>query len=288
VNDLDALAELVAPGDVMVLSGAGISTESGIPDYRGPTGLARRATPMTYQTFTSDPVARRRYWARSHLGWQTIARAHPNRGHASVAALERRGLLSGIVTQNVDGLHQSAGAQNVVELHGSLSRVVCLDCRNTLDRDELHKRLHEANPAFQGAILDVNPDGDVELSDEDANRFTVVGCTLCPAGMLKPDVVFFGESVPRDRVQACFTLVERSKAVLVLGSSLTVMSGRRFVLRAVKHGIPVAIVNQGATRSDDVAAITIDAPLGVTLTALEARLAGARAATTTPAAAAPS
>lgn len=256
----------------MVLSGAGLSTESGIPDYRGPTGLARRATPMTYQTFTSDPLARRRYWARSHLGWRNMGTAHPNRGHVAVATLESMGLLAGVVTQNVDGLHQRAGASGVVELHGSLSRVVCLDCRNTLDREELDKRLREANREFEAIVLAVNPDGDVDLSDEDAAGFRTVDCTICAGGMLKPDVVFFGESVPRDRVAECFALVERAKALFVLGTSLTVMSGRRFVLRAVKHGIPVAIVNQGVTRCDDVATIAINGPLGRVLPDLVARL----------------
>lgn len=167
-----------------------------------------------------------------------------------MARLEAAGLVTGIITQNVDGLHQSAGAQRVIELHGSLARVACLRCQNTLDRDELDKRLREANPAFDAAILAVNPDGDV-----DASRFQIVDCTMCAGGMLKPDVVFFGENVPRARVRDCFAMVERSRALLVLGSSLTVMSGRRFVLRAAKRGIPVAIVNQGATRADEVAAI---------------------------------
>lgn len=271
-SQIDALIDLMSGGDVMVLSGAGISTESGIPDYRGPTGQARRATPMTYQTFTADPLARRRYWARSHLGWQGIAKANPNPGHTSVAALESKGVLTGIVTQNVDGLHQSAGARSVIELHGSLARVICLGCQNTLDREELHNRLNEANPAFDGTVLGINPDGDVDLNDDDVSRFQIVDCTVCTAGMLKPDVVFFGESVPRERVQACFAMVERSKALVVLGSSLTVMSGRRFVLRAVKHGIPVAIVNQGVTRSDDVATLAINAPLGRILPAVAARV----------------
>jgi NAD-dependent SIR2 family protein deacetylase len=272
---LDAVADLITDGGVMVLSGAGLSTESGIPDYRGPSGMRRRADPMTYQTFTRDPIARRRYWARSHLGWQSIAKADPNAGHDAVAALERASLLSGIVTQNVDGLHQSAGAGSVVELHGSLARVICLDCRNTVNRAELHTRLREANPDFDATVLHINPDGDVDLHDDDVAGFRVLDCTLCGSGMLKPDVVFFGESVPRERVQQCFDMTERSRAVLVLGSSLTVMSGRRFVLRAVKHGIPVVIINQGPTRSDDVATNRIDAPLGRVLPALASRVAAA-------------
>jgi NAD-dependent SIR2 family protein deacetylase len=256
------LVRLVAGGDVLVLSGAGLSTESGIPDYRGPTGARRPGTPMTYQTFTADAAARQRYWARSHLGWTTIARADPNDGHRAVAALQRGGLVSGIITQNVDGLHQAGGARSVIELHGNLARVVCLDCGVTSPRDELHGRLAEANPQFRAQATSINPDGDVDLDDDALAGFRTVECVRCTGGMLKPDVVFFGETVPATRVEACFSLVGRAAALLVLGSSLTVMSGRRFVLRAAKLGIPVAIVNQGATRGDDKAAVCLDAPLG--------------------------
>jgi NAD-dependent SIR2 family protein deacetylase len=269
---VDALAALVAGGDVVVLSGAGLSTESGIPDYRGSTGAVRRVSPMTYQTFTGDALARRRYWARSHLGWRTIASARPNAGHAAVAELQRAGLVAGIVTQNVDGLHQAAGATAVIELHGNIARAVCLRCGDVMARDELDRRLREANPAFDAVALAVNPDGDVDLADADIASFRPVDCGVCPGGMLKPDVVFFGESVPRDRVECAFTLVERARLLLVLGSSLTVMSGRRFVLRAVKLDIPVAIVNQGATRGDEHAALTVDAPLGRILPALVERV----------------
>jgi NAD-dependent SIR2 family protein deacetylase len=262
--ELAALRDLVADGDVVVLSGAGLSTESGIPDYRGPSGLARRATPMTYQTFVGSAAARQRYWARSHEGWRHIARAEPNDGHRAVAALERRGLLAGIVTQNVDGLHQSAGARAVVELHGSLDRVVCLDCGDRSARSDLDARLRAANAAWTARVRAINPDGDAVLADEAAGSFTVVDCAAC-GGVLKPDVVFFGENVPRERVDACYALVENAGALVVLGSSLTVMSGYRFVRRAAKLGIPVAIVNQGPTRGDGEACLRIDAPLGRTL-----------------------
>ncbi|MDI1465329.1 NAD-dependent protein deacetylase [Catellatospora sp. KI3] len=268
---MDQLAELVGGGDVTVLSGAGLSTESGIPDYRGPNGVQRRGAPMTYQTFTREAFARRRYWARSHLGWRGIARASPNDGHRAVAALQERGLLTGIVTQNVDGLHQAAGADAVVELHGSLDRVICLDCGDLSTRQRLHRRLEAANPGYTAQITAVHPDGDVELTDDEVAGFATADCEAC-GGMLKPDVVFFGETVPAPRVQHCFDLVERSRALLVLGSSLTVMSGRRFVIRAVKHGIPVAIVNRGTTRSDADAALRLDAPLGTVLPALLHRL----------------
>lgn len=255
------LTHLMAQGRVVVLSGAGLSTDSGIPDYRGPSGALRRQTPMTYQAFTGDPLARRRYWARSHLGWRHVARARPNPGHQAVAELERRGLLTGLVTQNVDGLHQAGGARAVVELHGSLNRVVCLGCHGLSSREELDDRLRRANPGFDAHVQAINPDGDADVADSALEGFRTVGCTVC-GGLLKPDVVFFGETVPRPRVDRCFALVEASALLLVLGSSLTVMSGYRFVLHAAKQGIPVVIVNQGATRGDSRATLTIDAPLG--------------------------
>lgn len=272
--ELEALAALMRDGGVAVLSGAGLSTESGIPDYRGPSGVARRHTPMTYQAFVGDPAARRRYWARSHIGWRGIARAEPNRGHVAVAHLEQAGVVHGIVTQNVDGLHQAAGASGVIELHGTLDQVVCLGCGTPCARDRLDERLRAANPAFDPKILRVNPDGDVDLDDAILREFEIVDCSTCIGGMLKPDVVFFGESVPVDRVQRSYEVVESARLLLVLGSSLTVMSGRRFVLRAAKLGIPVAIVNQGSTRGDDYAALRLDAPLGTVLPALVHRLAG--------------
>ncbi|WP_214409248.1 NAD-dependent protein deacetylase [Sphaerisporangium fuscum] len=277
IEGTSRLADLVAGGGVVVLSGAGLSTESGIPDYRGPSGALRRHSPMTYQTFVGDPLARRRYWARSHLGWRTIARARPNDGHRAVADLQRRGLLAGIITQNVDGLHQAGGAREVVELHGSLDRVVCLECGDLSSRQELDGRLREVNPHFAAGVTAVNPDGDADLRDDEIDGFRTVACRACDGGTLKPDVVFFGETVPAGRVQECFALVEGARLLLVLGSSLTVMSGRRFVLRAAKQGIPVAIVNQGPTRGDGYAALTVDAPLGVALPEI-ARLTGARAA----------
>ena len=265
IEGTERLAEMVAEGGVAVLTGAGISTDSGIPDYRGPDGLRTRHAPMTYQTFTRDLAARRRYWARSHVGWRTIARAEPNSGHRAVADLHAGGLLRGVITQNVDGLHQAGGCAEVIELHGNLERVICLDCGDGTGRDELDRRLRLVNPEFHAQVIAVNPDGDVDLPDEAVERFRLVGCRACGRGTLKPDVVFFGETVPRPRVDASFALVESAHLLLVLGSSLTVMSGRRFVLRAAKLGIPVAIVNRGATRGDAYAALTLDAPLGAVL-----------------------
>jgi NAD-dependent SIR2 family protein deacetylase len=268
---LTVLAGLISGGRAVILSGAGLSTESGIPDYRGPTGLARRAQPMTYQAFTGAAAARQRYWARSHQGWRLMARAAPNDGHRAVAELDQRGLLSGIITQNVDGLHQAAGAQGVIELHGSLDRVRCLGCGERTPRGELDQRLRAANPGWAAEVTQVNPDGDVTLADDQVLGFRVVDCAAC-GGLLKPDVIFFGENVPRPRVDECFELVERSSALVVLGSSLTVMSGFRFVRHAARRDVPVVIVNQGATRGDAHAMVMIDAPLGATLTSLATRL----------------
>jgi NAD-dependent SIR2 family protein deacetylase len=227
---------------------------------------------MTFQTFMSGPEARQRYWARSFIGWRTFSGAAPNGGHRAVTGLERAGLLAGTITQNVDGLHQASGAAEVIDLHGSLSRVICTGCGDLLGRDELDRRFTEANDGFAAQALAVNPDGDVELADEAVAGFRVVDCTLC-RGVLKPDVVFFGESVPAPRVAASFAVVEQARSLLVLGSSLTVMSGRRFVLRAAKRGIPIGIVNQGPTRGDVNATFTLDAPLGTTLSAVLAEVA---------------
>jgi NAD-dependent SIR2 family protein deacetylase len=220
---------------------------------------------MTYQTFVSGAAGRQRYWARSHQGWQHIARAAPNAGHRAVAELERGGLLTAIITQNVDGLHQAAGAQRVVELHGSLYRVVCLGCGERTSRAGLDQRLRAANPGLDGQVRQINPDGDAILADDQAADFSVVDCRSC-GGLLKPDVVFFGENVPPSRVAECYSLVEGAGALLVLGSSLTVMSGYRFVRHAAQHAIPVMIVNHGPTRGDAHAQLTLDAPLGQTLT----------------------
>ncbi|HEY3873662.1 MAG TPA: NAD-dependent protein deacetylase [Actinocrinis sp.] len=271
-GELEEVERLLAARGVAVLSGAGLSTESGIPDYRGATGSLRRHTPMTYQDFIAGEDRRRRYWARSHLGWRTIAGARPNAGHFAVAALGAAGFLTGVITQNVDGLHRAAGTADAIELHGSLDRVVCLGCGTIGSRLELDRRLRAANPAFLDAGTRINPDGDVEIDDALAARFALVACAACGTGILKPDVVFFGENVPKPRVQQCYDLLDRSSALLVLGSSLTVMSGLRFVRYAARHGKPVAILNQGATRGDPLAAVLVDLPLGPALTRLTGRL----------------
>jgi NAD-dependent SIR2 family protein deacetylase len=263
------LSELVDRGGVVVLSGAGLSTESGIPDYRGPTGQLRARLPMSLREFVGSAAARRRYWARSQVGWRRIAEARPNAGHRAVAELQRAGALAGIITQNVDGLHQAAGARDVIELHGGLSRVVCLECGALTPRATLDERLRAANRGPDAAELSPsNPDGDVELPEEHVTKFRVVGCERCGSDLLKPDVVFFGENVPRPRVDRCYELVAAASSLLVLGSSLSVMSGLRFVLRARDQSVPVAIVNRGVTRGDPLAEVRLDAALGTTLTAL--------------------
>ncbi|MCU1657734.1 MAG: Sir2-family regulator protein [Pseudonocardiales bacterium] len=263
-----ALRTLLAGGDVLVLSGAGLSTESGIPDYRGPTGTLRRNAPMTYHSFVTDPAARQRYWARSYVGWRQIVDARPNAGHHAVAAFESADLLCGIVTQNVDGLHQAAGAREVVELHGGLDRTLCVECGHRAPRAALDQRLSALNPDFGAQVQGINPDGDVELPDAALDGFVTAGCTACGSDLLKPDVVFFGENVPPARVRRCFDLVDRARGILVLGSSLAVLSGFRFVRAAAGRGIPVAIVNQGPTRGDDLASVRVDAPLGEVLPSL--------------------
>jgi NAD-dependent SIR2 family protein deacetylase len=265
---LQDLAQLLADGNVVALTGAGLSTESGIPDYRGPTGSMRRTAPMTFQAFIADPAARHRYWARSYLGWPKIAAARPNSGHLAVAALRNAEQLSAVITQNVDGLHQAAGTTDVVALHGGLDRTICLTCGALSSRSDIQAMLRAANPDFDARVCAINPDGDAELRDADLASFTMVNCRICARGPLKPDVVFFGETVPRDRVERCYGLVEASAALLVLGSSLTVMSGYRFVRHAAALRIRVGIVNQGPTRGDVHADIRLSGPLGDLLTEL--------------------
>lgn len=270
-TDPGPVADVLSKGGVLVLSGAGISTESGIPDYRSEGGSLSRHTPMTYQEFTAGDQARRRYWARSHLGRRTFGRARPNAGHEAVAAFGRHGLLSGVITQNVDGLHQAAGSENVVELHGSLDRVRCLACGVLSPRNELTLRLEAANPGFDPVAAGINPDGDADLTDDQVGDFRVLPCTSC-GGILKPDVVFFGETVPALRVEHCRALVREAAALLVLGSSLTVMSGLRFVRQAAQAGTPVLIVNRDPTRGDKHARTRVALPLGAALTTVADRL----------------
>ena len=272
VDEIDEVADLIAGGGVLVLSGAGISTESGIPDYRGPDGN-RRVQPMQYAEFVGSSAARQRYWARSYVGWQRFSSAGPNDGHRAVAALQRAGLLGPIITQNVDGLHQAGGSEDVTELHGALARVVCLTCGDRTSRWDLDERMRESNPGYEVTSNEIRPDGDIALNAVDVEGFVVPRCLVCGRDTLKPDVVFFGESVPKPLVERCFELTDRARALLVLGSSLKVMSGYRFVRRAAARGIPVGIITRGPTRGDDHATHRLDAGLGPTLRALADRLA---------------
>ena len=264
---VDTALDLLADRPLVVLTGAGLSTDSGIPDYRGPGSPAR--TPMTYQEFVTGPAAQQRYWARSHLGWSRMHRAAPNAGHRALAAIDPELL----ITQNVDGLHEQAGSRRLVALHGRVAGVVCLGCRRTSPRTTLQERLTAANPGWleRHAAAAARPDGDVDL--EQTAGFVVPGCAEC-GGVLKPDVVFFGENVPARRVERCYAAVDAldtDGVLLVAGSSLTVMSGLRFVRRAARAGTPVVIVNRGATRGDELAACTLDAGCSEVLTALVER-----------------
>lgn len=261
--------DLLADRPLVVLGGAGMSTDSGIPDYRGPGSPARM--PMTYQEFVAGVDAQQRYWARSHIGWGRMTGASPNAGHVALAALDPELL----ITQNVDGLHEAAGSRRMVALHGRISEVVCLGCRAITPRADLHARLEAANPGFaaEHAAAEIRPDGDVDL--DDTAGFVVPACEAC-GGVLKPDVVFFGENVPLPRVERCYAavdgLVDNGGALLVVGSSLTVMSGLRFVRRASKAGTPVVIVNRGVTRGDELATVKVDVGCAEFLGALTSEL----------------
>lgn len=270
-----ALQNALVRRRTLVLSGAGLSTDSGIPDYRSPERLKVPRKPMRYQMFVGSEAARKRYWARSVVGWPHIATAQPNDGHRAVAALEKRGVVSGVLTQNVDGLHQQAGTEEVLELHGRLRSVICLRCTQTEKRERLQRRLLYCNPHFERFVdtpseaptIGVAPDGDADLPQELIDSFEVPACLRC-GGVLKPDVVFFGENVPKARVERAWQLLDEADALLVLGSSLTVFSGYRFVAKAAQTAKPVLIINQGATRGDKDASLKLDAPLGDTLSAL--------------------
>jgi NAD-dependent SIR2 family protein deacetylase len=275
-DDLRDLADVVAAGGVLVLTGAGISTDSGIPDYRGPTGRLRHALPMTFDRFAGSVAEQQRYWARSHVGWARVAVARPNAAHHAVTRLQQRGLLSGVVTQNVDGLHTAAGTTDVIDLHGRLDAVACLRCGVRRPRFEIALRLDAVNPGFRQAVAQdpqvVRPDGDLVLPDELVQQFRLVACRRC-GGVLKPDVVFFGETVPRDRFRRALDLLAESRALLVLGSSLQVGSGYRFATAAARTGMPVAIVNRGTTRADHLATVRLDTQLGEVLPALARQVA---------------
>jgi NAD+-dependent protein deacetylase sirtuin 4 len=264
--DIGVLAQLVRGRRTVVLTGAGCSTESGIPDYRGPDTPPRTRPPIQHREFVERGEMRRRYWARSVLGWSRFSSARPNPAHGALAELERRGAIAGVITQNVDGLHGAAGSRTVVELHGALARVRCLVCAQVQARDAVQARLLAANPGWldRACSAAIAPDGDADLPDELVAGFTVVACEHCD-GTLMPDVVFFGGSVPRTTLDAAWQLFDRAEVLLVVGSSLTVFSGYRFVRRAAERGVPVGILNRGPTRGDGYAVVRVDARAGAAL-----------------------
>ena len=271
------LVSLLAGRRVAVLTGAGVSTDSGIPDYRGPDSPP--SNPMTIRQFTSDPAFRQRYWARNHVGWRHMDDTAPNAGHRALATMEDAGLVTGVITQNVDLLHTKAGSRNVVNLHGTYARVVCLSCGDGMSRVALAERLEALNPghserAEAAGGLAVAPDADAVVADTASFRY--LDCPGC-GGMLKPDIVYFGENVPKDIVARAYSLVDDAEALLVAGSSLTVFSGYRFVRRAAARGIPIAIVNRGRTRGDDLATVKVDGGCSELLALLATELAGALA-----------
>ena len=276
------LVALLAGRRVTALTGAGISTDSGIPDYRGPDSPP--SNPMTIRQFTSDPVFRQRYWARNHVGWRHMDDTLPNAGHRALAMLERAGVLTGVITQNVDLLHTKAGSANVVNLHGTYARVICLGCGYTMSRAALAEQLEALNPGFIERTqtiggLAVAPDADALVADTASFRY--LDCPRC-TGMLKPDIVYFGENVPKDIVVQAYSLVDEAEALLVAGSSLTVFSGYRFVRHAAARAVPIAIVNRGRTRGDDLAAVKVDGGCFELLTLLSSELTLPGIATQTP------
>lgn len=243
---------------LFVLTGAGCSTASGIPDYRAADGSWKRRPPVTYQAFVGDSATRQRYWARSAVGWPRVAAARPNAAHEAVAELQRRNVVSLLLTQNVDGLHDKAGSHDVVDLHGRIDTVRCLDCGRLESREHLQVRLLEANPDWRVVSAVTAPDGDADLDGVDTSAFKTPACVDC-GGMMKPDVVFFGENVPRERVSRAIDALERSDGLLVVGSSLMVYSGFRFARIAHERGLPIAILTRGTTRADPLAELKLEA-----------------------------
>jgi NAD+-dependent protein deacetylase sirtuin 4 len=274
-----ALAERLHRARVVVLTGAGVSTESGIPDYRSPEALMRPRRPIEGPAFVGSASLRRRYWARAMAGWDRFRSAAPGAAHRAIADLEGLGVVSRVITQNVDGLHHAAGSRNVIELHGSLAEVTCLDCGALEERDEVQKRMRLANATWagQGARrAPAAPDGDADLPDEVIATFEVPTCTMC-GGVLKPRVVFFGENVPRAVVDEAFAAVDDADALLVAGTSLAVLSGYRFLRRAAERGTWIAIVNRGPVRGEEHAALKIEASTGTVLGKLAESLRDTRA-----------
>ena len=280
---IEPLVDLMRDRRTLVLAGAGCSTESGIPDYRGPEGRLRVRAPVQYGDFVRSAATRRRYWARSAVGWRRVAGARPNPAHQGLAELEAEGLVAGVITQNVDGLHHAAGSRRVVELHGSLAQVVCLLCGDRMTRARVQERLVEENRGWFSRVereasgrSAAAPDGDAELADDAYADFVVPDCDRC-GGTLKPDVVFFGENVPGHRVEECWRMMDDADLLLVVGSSLTVYSGRRFVYGAAERALPIGVMNLGPTRADEYAAAKVEGRLGELVPQLVEALGAGRA-----------
>ncbi len=267
LTDLIYPSSPAGPRRVVVLTGAGVSTESGIPDYRSPEALTRVRRPIQGPEFVRSAALRVRYWARAMAGWERFRVARPGPAHLAIARLERAGVVTGLITQNVDRLHLAAGSQRVTELHGALAEVVCLACNVLENRDSVQARMQSLNPWWLSTHSPMAPDGDAELPDEVASQFTPPECLHC-GGALKPNVVFFGHNVARAVVDEAYALVDGAEVLLVAGTSLTVFSGYRFLLRAADRGIPIAIVNRGPVRGEERATLKIEASTGDTLDAL--------------------
>lgn len=272
-EELYAAALALSGRRIVALTGAGISTESGIPDYRGDKTRERTRNPMRFDAFAGSPAARKRYWARATAGWPCVRDAAPNAAHDALAFLGARRFLCGVITQNVDGLHHKAGSDVVVELHGALRQVSCLACGDVTPREDLHVALLACNPTFRVRSAAMAPDGDTDLLDEEVERFAVVACARC-SGDLKPRVVFFGENVPPDVLASAWRVFDGGNALLVVGTSLEVFSGRRFVEEAARRGWPIVLVNRGPTRSDALATVRLDAAAGAVVPALASALSG--------------
>lgn len=267
----DELAAFVAAHQpLLVLTGAGCSTASGLADYRDQAGQWKRAQPITLATFTDDLRARRRYWMRSAVGWPVFAAAEPNPAHLMLARLEKRGYLQHLITQNVDGLHQRAGHQRVTDLHGQLATVTCLSCGYTQPRAEFQQQLHDTNPGLMLQAVGYAPDGDADLHDVDTDAFQIPACHC--GGIIKPDVVFFGENVPRDRVKNAMTELQQASGMLVAGSSLMVYSGYRFCRRAEELKLPIASLTLGVTRADELLTLNVQGDCAAGLAALDSLL----------------
>ncbi len=266
-DSIEALAQLLSENQpVLALTGAGISTSSGIPAYRDATGKWVQSQPVTASDFKKHEKVRQRYWRRSMNGWPVFNAATANLAHSALAQLQQKKIVSTIITQNVDGLHQAAGSTDVIELHGSLAKVICLQCGDSLQRSDLQKQLTGQNPTFAGEPVLAGPDGDATPVDHSVSdtAFQLVNCQSC-GGTLKPDVVFFGENVPSTRVDRCMAALQEARSLLCIGSSLSVLSGFRFCREAAKQNKPVCLINQGQTRADDIAAIKVSADCGQSL-----------------------